>query len=182
MDYRGKITIVTGASSGIGYVTAKAFARRGSTLVAVARREALLRRLIGECAAQAPKSQYIAGDLADRAVRRALDERAILGEELVLDPIHRHRDVAATVHVSVERPAVVDHEGLDLAAVAGQDELLGAAGRDLIAAGDEDQAVDARIAHASLIADRAVRWERAGACGRAPSWYESAAFPSARSS
>ena len=68
MDYRGKITIVTGASSGIGYVTAKAFARRGSTLVAVARREALLQRLIGECAAQAPKSQYIAGDLADRAV------------------------------------------------------------------------------------------------------------------
>ena len=37
MEYRGKVVVVTGASSGIGYVTAKAFAERGSVVVAVAR-------------------------------------------------------------------------------------------------------------------------------------------------
>jgi short-subunit dehydrogenase len=68
VDYRGKIVIVTGASSGIGYVTARAFAKRGSTVIAVARREALLQKLIGECRAEAPKSEYVAGDLGDRAV------------------------------------------------------------------------------------------------------------------
>ena len=75
MEYRGKVVIVTGASSGIGYVTAKAFAARGSTVVAVARREELLQKLIAACQAQAPKSHYIVGDLGDRAVaERVVDE------------------------------------------------------------------------------------------------------------
>lgn len=75
MEYRGKVVIVTGASSGIGYVTAKAFAERGSTVVAVARREALLQKLIAACQAHSPKSHYIAGDLGDRAVaERIVDE------------------------------------------------------------------------------------------------------------
>jgi NADP-dependent 3-hydroxy acid dehydrogenase YdfG len=67
VEYRGKVVIITGASSGIGYVTAKAFAKRGSTVVAVARREPLLQRLIAECTPHAPKSEYIVGDLGDRA-------------------------------------------------------------------------------------------------------------------
>ena len=75
MEYRGKVVIVTGASSGIGYVTAKAFAKRGSTVVAVARREPLLQRLIAECTPHAPKSEYIVGDLGDRAVaERVVDQ------------------------------------------------------------------------------------------------------------
>ena len=41
-DYRGKFVLVTGASSGIGHVTARVFARRGAVVMAVARREALL--------------------------------------------------------------------------------------------------------------------------------------------
>jgi len=75
VEYRGKVVIVTGASSGIGYVTAKAFAKRGSTVVAVARREPLLQRLIAECTPHAPKSEYIVGDLGDRAVaERVVDQ------------------------------------------------------------------------------------------------------------
>ncbi len=35
MDYRGKVAIGTGASSGVGRATGRAFARRGSTIVAV---------------------------------------------------------------------------------------------------------------------------------------------------
>jgi short-subunit dehydrogenase len=66
MDYRGKVVVVTGASSGIGHVTATAFALRGATVVAVARREALLHQLIDDCRPHAPASSYLAGDLGDR--------------------------------------------------------------------------------------------------------------------
>jgi short-subunit dehydrogenase len=75
MDYHGKIVLVTGASSGIGYVTAKAFAQRGATVVGVARREPLLQQLMAECQPHAPSSSYIAGDLAERRVaEQAVDE------------------------------------------------------------------------------------------------------------
>ncbi len=40
-----KYTVITGASSGIGYETAKAFARRGSNLILIARREDRLKSL-----------------------------------------------------------------------------------------------------------------------------------------
>jgi len=75
VDYRDKVVIVTGASSGIGYVTAKAFAERGSIVVAVARREALLQQLIAACQGVSPKSHYMVGDLGERAVaERVVDE------------------------------------------------------------------------------------------------------------
>ena len=45
MDYRGKVVIVTGASSGIGYVTAGAFARRGATVVVASHNLALIEEL-----------------------------------------------------------------------------------------------------------------------------------------
>ena len=96
MDYRGKIVIVTGASSGIGYVTAKAFAQRGSTVVAVARREKLLQTLIAECKATAPKSEYVAGDLGDRAT----------AEQVVTDTVARH----GRVDVLINNAAVSKHK------------------------------------------------------------------------
>ena len=75
MDYRNKVVVVTGASSGIGYEAAKAFAQRGAIVVAVARREALLQKLIEECRQTSPASSYVAGDLGDRAVaERVIDE------------------------------------------------------------------------------------------------------------
>lgn len=77
MDYRGKVVVLTGASSGIGYEAARAFAQRGATVVAVARREALLQRLIDECRATSPESYYLAGDLGDRAVAERLIDEAV---------------------------------------------------------------------------------------------------------
>ena len=63
----GRVAIVTGASSGIGRVTARRLARHGMTVVAVARRAELLDTLIGECRAHAAGSFPLAGDLGDRA-------------------------------------------------------------------------------------------------------------------
>lgn len=80
MDYRDKVVLLTGASSGIGYVTAKAFAKRRATVVAVARREPLLQKLIDECRPDSPASSYIATDLQHRAA----------AERIVDDTMQRH--------------------------------------------------------------------------------------------
>ena len=50
---KGKYTVITGASSGIGYEAAKAFAGRGKNLVIAARRrdnlEMLKKEILKEC-------------------------------------------------------------------------------------------------------------------------------------
>ena len=96
MDYRGKVAIVTGASSGIGRVTARAFAARGATVVAVARREALLRELVAECRPQSPASDYLAGDLGERA----------FAERVVDETVRRH----GRVDVLVNNAAISKHK------------------------------------------------------------------------
>ncbi len=76
-DLAGQVVLVTGASSGIGRVTARAFAARGATVMAVARREPLLQELVRECRAEAPASDYLAGDLGERAfAEHVVDETA----------------------------------------------------------------------------------------------------------
>ena len=67
MDFRDRVVVVTGASSGIGWVTAEAFAARGARVIAVARREENLERLIDACRASSPGSAYLSGDLGVRA-------------------------------------------------------------------------------------------------------------------
>ena len=72
--------IVTGASSGIGAATARAFAHRGDTVVAVARREQRLAALVEELAVASPESSYLAGDLSVRA----------FAEGIVTETVARH--------------------------------------------------------------------------------------------
>jgi NAD(P)-dependent dehydrogenase (short-subunit alcohol dehydrogenase family) len=74
---KGRISLVTGASSGIGRATARHFAARGATVVAVARRAPLLESLIAECHADAPDSCHIAGDLGERAFAEHVVEETV---------------------------------------------------------------------------------------------------------
>ncbi len=60
-DLSGKIILVTGASSGIGYETCLSISRQGGTFIAVARRVELLKKLIEECG---NKNSFILADLS----------------------------------------------------------------------------------------------------------------------
>jgi NAD(P)-dependent dehydrogenase (short-subunit alcohol dehydrogenase family) len=72
-----KVAIITGASSGIGYATAKLFAREGARLVVAARRQAELDALVGEIEEGGGEAVALAGDVKDEKLARALVEMAI---------------------------------------------------------------------------------------------------------
>jgi len=69
---RDQVIVITGASSGIGLVTARMAARNGARLVLAARSEDSLRQIVGELADQGCEAIYVAAD-----VGRADDHRKI---------------------------------------------------------------------------------------------------------
>ena len=72
-----QVMVITGATSGIGLVTARMAAKRGARLVLNARNEEALRQLTYEINASAGKATYVAGD-----VGRFDDVRGIAHEAL----------------------------------------------------------------------------------------------------
>ena len=66
----GKRAIVTGASGGIGRAIAVELARQGADVLAVARREPLLKELVDKLRQLGPRAEYVAGDICDAVIRQ----------------------------------------------------------------------------------------------------------------
>ena len=74
---RDAVVVITGASSGIGRATARAFAQRGATVVVAARREQALREVATECEQLGGRALAVPTDVTDEAAVQALARRAV---------------------------------------------------------------------------------------------------------
>jgi hypothetical protein len=72
----GKVAVVTGASSGIGYATARLFAAEGASVVAGARRQTELGHLVADITATGGRCVALAGDVREESHAEALVELA----------------------------------------------------------------------------------------------------------
>lgn len=75
MQLRGAVAVVTGASAGIGWATAWAFARESATVVAVARRRDRLERLCEEIRSRGGRALAVPCDVSSWSEVEALARR-----------------------------------------------------------------------------------------------------------
>src|SRR3954471_17860664 len=77
MELQGATVLLTGASSGIGAVTARALAKRGAVLGLVARRRDRLEEVLADCRADSPDSRVWVADLSDLAAAEGVVHEAL---------------------------------------------------------------------------------------------------------
>lgn len=73
----GKVAIITGASSGIGFATAQLFAAEGAKVVVGARRQAELDQLVGQIRSADGQAVALAGDVRSEEYAKALVALAV---------------------------------------------------------------------------------------------------------
>lgn len=72
-----KVAIVTGASSGIGYATAKLYAKEGAKVIVAARRQKELDILLEEIVGNGGEAKALAGDVTSETYAKALVDLAL---------------------------------------------------------------------------------------------------------
>jgi len=77
LDYTGKVALVTGAASGMGLATAKAFAEAGASVVLADYKEDAVLALAEELEAAGSKALGLACDVSDEAQVEAMVQRAV---------------------------------------------------------------------------------------------------------
>ena len=65
IDLKGKVAIVTGATSGIGEETAKVFAIAGASVIVTGRREQPAKALVKNIQAEGGQADWIMGDITN---------------------------------------------------------------------------------------------------------------------
>ena len=76
-DFAGQVALVTGAASGMGRLTAKAFAEAGAAVVLIDRDALKLQKVAAEIVEAGGKAVTLAGDVADESLAKAAVERAV---------------------------------------------------------------------------------------------------------
>lgn len=107
MELKGKLVLITGASSGIGEATARAVARKGGRVILVARNKARLDELAGAISAQGGEAVSYPADLSDPTVVSDLVKR-ILTETGTPDVLFNNAGAGRWLCVSETSPVEVE--------------------------------------------------------------------------
>jgi NAD(P)-dependent dehydrogenase (short-subunit alcohol dehydrogenase family) len=77
LNFQGKVTLVTGASSGMGLATAQAFAQAGSAVVLADSKEKAVQKAAKQLVAEGHKAIAVLCDLTDDAQVKSTVERTV---------------------------------------------------------------------------------------------------------
>ena len=77
MDFKNKVVVITGASSGIGEAAAEQFAKRGANLVLVARRKEKLEQVAQKLSKYSTKTLIQVCDVSDKQQVKEMSEKVI---------------------------------------------------------------------------------------------------------